>query len=236
MPTYKEPLVGWTDNLYGPMAIVFGAARGLVRVMMVDPSAKIGIVPADYCGNVALACAWKTGGYPGKRGEAENTPIYTFAPSKENQINFGTFINSSIVHRDRFPLTKMLWYPILLSVPPLLFPLFAFFLHILPGYFLDTLLRLKGRKPILLKLYRKIHKNIAIVGPFTSISFNFGTANTQGLLEAMLKQDRSIYDFDMARLDWNDYLRCAMEGTREYIGKDKPTAASLAKALQLINR
>lgn len=137
MPTYKEPLVGWTDNLYGPMAIVFGAARGLVRVMMVDPSAKIGIVPADYCGNVALACAWKTGGYPGKRGEAENTPIYTFAPSKENQINFGTFINSSIVHRDRFPLTKMLWYPILLSVPPSVSTVCLLFAHpswLLPRY------------------------------------------------------------------------------------------------------
>ncbi|KAH8347026.1 hypothetical protein KR059_004330 [Drosophila kikkawai] len=236
MPTYKDPVIGWMDNLFGPMAIVFGAARGVVRAVMVESKAKIGMVPADYCGNVTLACAWKTGQNPVKQGDAENSPIYTLAPSEKNTISFGTYISKTLIHRDLTPITKMIWYPFLLCISPPFYPLAAFFYHTLPGYFFDALLFLMGRKPILTKLYPKIHKNFAFLRPFACTSFNFGTANTQSLLEAMSKYDRSFYNFDMADLDWNDYLRCAIHGLRKYIAKDTNSAESIAKALKLKNR
>ncbi|KAH8289054.1 hypothetical protein KR054_007064 [Drosophila jambulina] len=236
MSTYKEPIVGWTDNLYGPMALTFGSARGVVRVVMLDPKVIISMVPVDFCGNAILACAWHTGRNTGHKGEAEKPTIYTLASSKENQMSFGSFIHSSYPHSGRIPLTKILWYPFILCISPWLFPLAAFLYHTLPGYFLDALLLLMGRKPILTKLYRKIHKNIAILGPFTRTSFNFGMENTQGLLEAMSEEDRGIYGFDMDRLDWTEYIYGAMNGLREFIGKEPLTEESIAKGLKLMKR
>ncbi|XP_017111227.1 fatty acyl-CoA reductase wat [Drosophila elegans] len=234
MSTYKEPLRGWVDNLFGPLALCFGGARGIMRVTTVDPKAKISIVPADFCVNVALACAWKTAQSSGHKQKAKKPPIYTFAPSENNLLTYGNFIRSSVAYRDIIPLTKMLWYPFVLCIStPSLFPLAAFFFHTLPGYFIDLLLRLKGRKPILVDLYRKIHKNIAVLGPFSSTTWHFDTANTMALRDSMTKQDLSVYDFDMSRLDWDDFFKSAMYGMRLYIGKELPTAESIAKGLKL---
>jgi len=203
----------------------------------VDRDAKIGIVPADYCVNVALACAWRTAEKSVKNGKVMKPPIYAFAPSENNLVSYGSFINTSVKYRDIIPLTKMLWYPFVLCISNAsLFPLAAFFLHTLPGYIVDMLLRLKGRKPILVNLYRKIHKNIAVLGPFSSTTWNFDTSNTKELRQAMSQEDLKLYDFDMERLDWEDYFKTAMYGVRLYIGKEQPTAESIAKGLKLEKR
>ncbi|XP_016948127.1 fatty acyl-CoA reductase wat [Drosophila biarmipes] len=237
MSTYKEPVSGWVDNLFGPMALCFGGARGIMRVTMVDPDAKIGIVPADYCVNVALACAWRTAEKSVKSGKTTRPPIYTFAPSEKNLVTFGEFIYTSVQYRDVIPLTKMLWYPFVLCITKAsLFPLAAFLLHTLPGYFFDLLLRLKGRKPILVNLYRKIHKNIAVLGPFSNTTWHFDTSNTKELRQAMSQDDLQLFGFDMARLDWGDYFKTVMYGVRLYIGKEQPTAESIAKGLKLGKR
>lgn len=238
MPTYKEPLTGWSDNLFGPLAIIYGGARGIVRVILTDSKVKVALVPADYCGNLTLACAWKTALGPGQgpRSKKEDLPIYTFAPSEKNQIDYGSFKDLLVVNRDSTPLSQMLWYPYIFYTSATLFPLLAFFYHTIPGYFIDTLLFLTGRKPILSKTYRKIHHNIEIVRRFTLNSFTFGTANTQRLWESMSKQDRIMFDFDMARLNWTEFLHLCVDGLRLYIAKDPRTPESIGKALRLKDR
>ncbi|XP_034665872.1 fatty acyl-CoA reductase wat-like [Drosophila subobscura] len=241
VPTYKEPVLGWSDNMNGPMAIMFGCALGVVRLLCIDTEAHIGLVPVDYCANVALACAWKTdqsahssGG--GEAGGGKPT-VYTLAPSEKNLITFGRFINQSVSCRDIFPLSKMVWYPFVHCVlNPWLFSIGAFFYHILPGYFMDLMLRLSGRKPRMVNIYRKIHKNIALLGPFTSRSFALDTRNTNRLQELMSAKDRLIFQFDMAVMDWEDYFKTALLGIRIYLGKDPHTPESVAQALKLLKR
>ncbi|KAH8288481.1 hypothetical protein KR054_003218, partial [Drosophila jambulina] len=234
MPVFKDPVAGWVENLYGPHALIFGVARGVVRALTYDPKAVINMVPVDYCGNVILASAWKMAANSGQQRRTEKPLIYTFGSTKKNQLTFHDFIHKTYSsHSDRIPLTKMLWYPFFLRFPPLLFPLAAFFFHTLPGYFLDTLLRLSGRKPIMGKIYKKIHKNIALLGPFMRTTFKFGMVNTQALLAALSKQDRTIYDFDMDNLDWDDYFYGTMDGLREHVAKEPVTKESTTKALKL---
>ncbi|KAH8247092.1 hypothetical protein KR032_009192, partial [Drosophila birchii] len=235
MSTYKEPIGGWSDNLYGPMALAYGGARGVVRVVMSDPNVRLSVVPAEYCSNLALTCAWKTGVNPGRGCKPESPPIYQFAPSENNEITQKSFIDLLVMNRDFTPLNQMIWYPYVLMIPPFLFPLAAFFYHIIPGYFLDTLLRLSGRKPILVKTYRKIHKNIKVLRLFSNTTFNFGMENTEKLLAALSKKDRSMFNFDMVPLDWTDYLRCCIGGMRLYIAKEPATQESVSKALRLKN-
>jgi len=52
----------------------------------------------------------------------------------------------------------------------------------------------------------------------------------------MSQEDLKLYDFDMERLDWEDYFKTAMYGVRLYIGKEQPTAESIAKGLKLEKR
>ncbi|KAH8243954.1 hypothetical protein KR032_011757, partial [Drosophila birchii] len=233
MPVSKDPEVGWTESLYGPQALIFGIARGVLRVLTFNTKAILNMVPVDFCSNVILACAWKIGAKARQEGHTEKPPIYTFGSTKKNQLTIKDFMYKVYSHIDRIPLTKMLWYPFALIIPPLLFPLAAFFYHTLPGYFLDMVVRLSGRKPMMTKLYQKIHKNMALLGPFMRTTFELGMANTQGLLKALSEQDRELYDFDMDRLDWDYFIHCAMNGLREYVAKEPFTEESTTKALKL---
>lgn len=58
LSTYKEPVPGWTDNLYGPSGICSGAVRGLVHVIFGNAHKRANLVPADYCINAIIAAAW----------------------------------------------------------------------------------------------------------------------------------------------------------------------------------
>lgn len=58
LSTYKEPVPGWTDNLYGPSGICAGVARGLVHAIYGNSKKKANLVPADYCVNAVISAAW----------------------------------------------------------------------------------------------------------------------------------------------------------------------------------
>lgn len=51
---------GWIDNLYGPIAVLYGAAFGILHITLLNLKAQAGIVPVDYCVNMVLTCAWNT--------------------------------------------------------------------------------------------------------------------------------------------------------------------------------
>ncbi|XP_022228470.2 fatty acyl-CoA reductase wat [Drosophila obscura] len=230
----KEPVPGWIDNLYGPVAILFGVARGVLRIATIDVRAQASLVPVDYCANLALACAWKTAQTEGRA--TDPPPIYQLAPTAGNSLTHGEFINYALEGRTQCPLTRMIWYPFFHCITTLwLFPLAAFFYHTLPGYVFDLGLLLSGRKPRLVKVYRKIHKTLGILGPFSCKSWFFDMHNTQQLRQLMSEQDRSLFDFDMASLNWREYFEKALLGIRQYLGKDPPTSESIAQGLRLIN-
>ncbi|KAH8353833.1 hypothetical protein KR084_005275 [Drosophila pseudotakahashii] len=236
---HKEPISGWIDNMYGPMAILFGVARGVLRIATIDHKAEASLVPVDYCANMTLACTWKTiEDGSGKRSPESPSPtIYQLAPKEENKLTHGEFIQHALDARTYCPLTSMIWYPFLHCITTQgLYPLAAFFYHTLPAYFFDLALWLSGRKPRLVKIYQKIHKNLAILGPFACKSWHFDMDNTDNLRQLMSEEDRRIYYFDMISLNWTEYFLQALRGMRQFLGNEAPTPESLAKGMKLIKR
>uniref|UniRef100_A0A6P4EHW0 Fatty acyl-CoA reductase n=1 Tax=Drosophila rhopaloa TaxID=1041015 RepID=A0A6P4EHW0_DRORH len=234
---HKEPISGWIDNMYGPMAILFGVARGVLRIATIDDKAEASLVPVDYCANLALACAWRTIEDRGRSESPESPVIYQLAPNEENRITHGQFIRHALDGRVNCPLTKMIWYPFIHCVTlPWLFPLAAFFYHTLPAYFFDLALWLSGRKPRLVKVYQKIHRTLGMLGPFACKSWRFDMRNTDRLRQLMSEEDRRMYYFDMARLNWKEYFLHALRGIRQFLGNEAPTPESIAQGMKLIQR
>ncbi|KAH8247919.1 hypothetical protein KR038_011997, partial [Drosophila bunnanda] len=232
---HKEPHVGFIDNLLGPMSIMFGVAKGVLRIAIIDKKSEVNLVPVDYCANLALACAWRT--TKDERKEKEAPSIYNFAPSKGNKTTIGEFINQGHDARLKFPITKMIWYPFLhCTTISWLYPLMAFFYHTLPAYFFDLALWLQGRKPRLVKIYKKVHKTVTLLGPFCSTTWKFDTNNTDRLRNQMSPGDRKLYYFDMDSLDWTQYFPSALVGIRRFLANDPLTPESIAKSLKLLKR
>ncbi|XP_033162416.1 fatty acyl-CoA reductase wat [Drosophila mauritiana] len=234
---HKEPISGWIDNMYGPMAILFGVARGVLRIATIDHNAEASLVPVDYCANLTLACTWKTIDEGNGMGTQETPVIYQLAPIEQNKITHGEFIRHALDGRTNCPLTKMIWYPFIHCITvPWLFPLAAFFYHTLPAYFFDLALWLSGRKPRLVKVYQKIHKTLGILGPFACKSWRFDMRNTDHLRQQMSEEDRRIYYFDMVSLNWKEYFLQALRGMRQFLGNEAPTPESIAQGKKLIKR
>lgn len=55
IPAYKEPLPGWVDSLNGPAGLMIGAAKGVIRTMLLDGKLEAELVPVDVaCSGVIL--------------------------------------------------------------------------------------------------------------------------------------------------------------------------------------
>ncbi|EDV42333.1 uncharacterized protein Dana_GF17061 [Drosophila ananassae] len=235
--TYKEPLVGWVDNLYGPIGMIFGIAFGVLRMLCFNKSSYNSFVPGDYAGNVAIASIWQTA--KDKKLTSRNPvdippKIYAFGAGK-NLIQNKDFLNYALALREEIPLTQMIWYPFLFNVPsPTLYSIVAFFVHILPGYIFDLVLRLSGKKPRLIKLYKVIHENIFTTRYFTTNTFYFEVDNTNRLRDQMSSEEKTIFEFDMASLDWKEYWNQALKGMRVYLGKEPMTPESLTQGRRLL--
>jgi len=56
--TYREPIPGWIDNLYGPTGLFIAASSGFLRSICVNESIIVNVVPADLVTNALIASAW----------------------------------------------------------------------------------------------------------------------------------------------------------------------------------
>ncbi|XP_063241800.1 putative fatty acyl-CoA reductase CG5065 isoform X3 [Bacillus rossius redtenbacheri] len=58
--TLKEPIMGWVDNMYGPIAIAIGVGLGMVRVIYSSEEVIMDIIPADMVTNCVIVSALAT--------------------------------------------------------------------------------------------------------------------------------------------------------------------------------
>jgi Male sterility protein. len=58
--TWKEPIVGWSNNLYGPGGAAAGAALGLIHTFYAKHDKKCDLIPVDVATNMMLGVVWKT--------------------------------------------------------------------------------------------------------------------------------------------------------------------------------
>ncbi|XP_053945507.1 fatty acyl-CoA reductase wat-like [Anastrepha ludens] len=231
IPTNTEPLAGWVDNLYGPMSVLFGVARGILRVLYVHLDANANFVPVDMCANLMLATAWNTS-KAANQEPFKPPPIYNFVPDERNMLKWDTYRRTLEEHAPNMPLTQMIWYPFAIVVKSkLLYNILILFYHIIPGYIIDFLLLLMGRKRRMVKLYRKIHKQTGVLDYFVEHKFTFTMENTTKLWHSLSSLDQKLFNFDMSSINWFEYFYNSLLGLRRYIGQEQPDTIPKAKKL-----
>jgi alcohol-forming fatty acyl-CoA reductase len=58
-PAYEEPLEGWVDSLNGPIGVMVGGGKGVIRSMLCDGTLNAEVIPVDIAINGLIAIAWK---------------------------------------------------------------------------------------------------------------------------------------------------------------------------------
>ncbi|XP_017493387.1 PREDICTED: putative fatty acyl-CoA reductase CG5065, partial [Rhagoletis zephyria] len=239
--TYTEPLTGWIGNLGGPSAALYASGRGVLRVMHMKSQNRAHVVPADYCASLMIAIGWETAKSSTNKCIEMAPPIYNYCNDDENPLLWKGYLDAVTEHGYKVPLSKMIWYPFTTTVSQRwLYSLLAVFYHTIPGYILDFLLVLKGKKKRMTKIYRTIHRQSAALEYFTNNSFTFTMDNTKALWSSLTPKDREIFNFDLCSIKWDEYIQFTLQGLRLHLGKEGPETIPEAqkkfKRLKIIHR
>ncbi|XP_030556419.1 fatty acyl-CoA reductase wat-like [Drosophila novamexicana] len=240
LPSLKEPFKGCIDNLYGPIASAYGCAAGVLRVVPSKKESRTNIVPVDYCVNLVLSSAWQTAVATAQRRAqhpAPDPPIYNFAPTAQNPTTWGQITGWMEKYIRIYPVNQAIWFPFTILISNLwLFKLLIVLYHHLPGFLIDTALRLKGQKPRMKRIYSRIHESYKMLVPFTFPNWTFEMGNSDRLLKSMSPQDRLKFEFDLNGVDWMHFLSISIMGVRVNLLKEELTEESLQSARKLCKR
>ncbi|CAH2101739.1 unnamed protein product [Euphydryas editha] len=227
--TVKEPLKCWLDNMYGPTGVAVGAVTGMLRTMQCDETVTADIVPVDSVVNCLMVAAYDVH-KKYTNGTSLEPPIFNYVSSVENRITWGEFTDLNLARIDKQPFSNAVWYVSLtLTTSPLLHQIYRLFLHLLPAAMVDGLAICIGKKPKMLKVYRKIHKFSSVLRYFCTREIEFCNRRTRELWERTSDLDKQIFPFSMSELDWIDYFDDYLAGIRRYLFKDSDDTIPQAK-------
>lgn len=72
----------------------------------------------------------------------------------------------------------------------------------------------------LLNRYEKLYTLFSVLAFFSFQTWIFRDNNTASLTQKLSKNDKSLFKFDVVKIDWSTYFKIYMIGIRTYIIKD----------------
>ncbi|XP_011315369.1 putative fatty acyl-CoA reductase CG5065 [Fopius arisanus] len=215
--TYKEPIRGWIDNMYGPTGVAAGVGTGLLRSLHCDGSIHANVVPGDMVVNALLASAWDIAE---TRRTQREIPLYNYV-SQDNAITYDDLKIMSAKYGIEYPTVRAIWYYSFRNNKYRIVHLFfIYFFHLLPALLIDAATVCMGKRPRLLKIYKKIHKFMDVLNYFSTKEWSFGNERLNSLVKTLDPRDKEIFFCDMKKLVWDEYFKTYLQGIRVYLIKD----------------
>jgi fatty acyl-CoA reductase len=218
--TRSEPVTGWIDNLYGPTGVFVGAGTGFIKTINVDGTKTANIVPVDMTVNALIVSAWEVANKP-RAQTGDQIPVYNYVSSEQKPLTWDQFMDLSSRHGMQVPSMRSMWYySLTLNKRRAVHLVYLLFLHFIPATIVDGTALLLGRRPKLLKIYKKINKFCDVISYFSTRDWKFTNKNVQELWQKLDEDDRKLFDFNIDELDWDKYFYTYVRGIRLYLLKD----------------
>ncbi|KAG7295462.1 hypothetical protein JYU34_021651 [Plutella xylostella] len=225
VPIYKEPLPGWTDNINGPIGLMIGAGKGVIRTMYGDDTGHADFIPADCVVNALMLATWDYLRNGCRHKVLNLTTSAELTYSWKELLDIGREVMET-----RVPLDWVAWYPggsmtrhrWLHRSRTLLF-------HWLPAIIVDSILFCLGVKPVLIHVQKHIQKGMEVFEYYTNNQWDFRSDAVQRLRTKMTPREREAYKMDADDLDVHKYFEAAIICARRYILKEKDENLARAK-------
>ncbi|CAG0880705.1 unnamed protein product [Cyprideis torosa] len=214
---WKEPIPGWVDSLNGATGLFVGAGKGVLRSILCTAEKRADFVPVDVPINLMITVGW----YTGTRRDGGKLLIYNCVSGERNPILWDEIqIWGNRILRQN-PFNDAIWYPSgTFTSHYWLNNIQVFFLHLIPAHVIDLLSILVGKKPRMIRLHSRIAKAIRALEYFTTNEWQFFSKNVPHLLSQMDPRDAAIFDFDIKKIDWENYLEDYCMGTKLFVLKE----------------
>ncbi|VVC43986.1 Hypothetical protein CINCED_3A007887 [Cinara cedri] len=216
---WKEPFVGWVDNMSGITGIMMEIGRGTIRSIVCDQKLRVDIIPVDILVNTLITSAWHTATH-----RQNAVRVYNCTSGARNPLRWEELGNLCQYHSLTAPSKYLQWYPgFSFRTNRMVHRLCEILFHFVPAFILDIVLRLTGSKPMMLKIYRRF-KMAARTGEFFALhQWDFISKNIQELDRDTNAADRAEFPVDITQVVWDTYVKDYVFGIRNFVLKDPPS-------------
>ncbi|XP_018571923.1 putative fatty acyl-CoA reductase CG8306 [Anoplophora glabripennis] len=227
---WKEPVPGWTISKNGPQGFFMGASKGVIRRLPVGRDLIYDYIPVDIVVNNMLTAGFYVGVLKPK-----TVAVFHSTSSTRNPFRWVAIEDQINEYLHRYPLKSAVWYPHLKLLPSVTwYKISAFFVHFFPAILLDTVTRLGGGRPILMKLHRNVNSSLDRLEKFIFTEWRYSSMQTMNLQEWLNEGDKVDYNLDIGTLSWKDYFLDLTLGSRVYLSKDPEKTLPAAKSREKI--
>lgn len=184
------------------------------------------LVPVDIVINLMIVAAWRTATH-----RTNTIIVYNCSTGQQNPITWKHFVELAFKYSRQHPTNGAIWYPGGRCRSSRFVNQFcAAFQHVLPAYALDALTRLRGGKPIMIKVQEKLKKASKCLEYFSTQQWNFKDENVKRLSQQLSPEDRQTFLFDVKQIDWPTYLENYILGIRHFLLKESPESLPAARS------
>ncbi|XP_043285674.1 putative fatty acyl-CoA reductase CG5065 [Venturia canescens] len=214
--TLAEPMKGWLDNFNGPVGMMVGGGKGVLRVLYCDAKTKADFIPVDIAIKAMITACWKRGITTITKDPSVH--VYNCSSADTKNITLQELINMGLKYNEQIPLEGCLWKPSTIRTnEKIVYYILMLFLHLLPAIFIDGLLKMSGRKPTLVKLQRKVYIANSALKYFLMHEWYFENKGLQNLLTKVLPTDYETFGYDYATFDIYTYFKHCLIGAKTYL-------------------
>ncbi|XP_049867485.1 putative fatty acyl-CoA reductase CG5065 [Pectinophora gossypiella] len=218
-PSYKEPTPGWVDNLNGPIGLMVGAGKGVIRSMHCYGHYHAEVIPVDLAINAIIVIAHRIGTMTERPPEI---PVYNITSGDDKNTTWKDVLDIGKATVRKYPFEGPLWYPDgNIRHNKFIHDLCVFFYHIVPAYLIDFLMFVFRQKRFMVRIQNRITVGLEVLQYFTTREWWFDTHNFKGLPATLNAEDFKTFPMDVTVIQDVPYIESCMIGGKLYCLKEK---------------
>lgn len=232
LPALRDPMPGWVDNLNGPVGLVIGAGKGVIRSMHCNANYHAEVIPVDIAINALIGISYRIGSH---KNNSKNVPVYNVTQSSVQPMTWGEILKKGKKIAYNYPFEGQIWYPDGdIRSSKFVHNLFVFFFHLIPAYFIDFLMLLFRQKRFMVRIQKRISDGLEVLQYFTTRDWVFHNTNMLIMWGDMCPKDKEIFILDLMNIDVISYMRDIILGARQYCMKEDLSTLPRARIHQRI--
>ncbi|XP_063620837.1 putative fatty acyl-CoA reductase CG5065 [Cydia splendana] len=218
-PSYKDPIPGWVDNLNGPIGLMVGAGKGVIRSMHCYGHYHCEVIPVDIAINAIIVIAYKIGTQTERSPEL---PVYNITTGDDRDTTWKQVLDNGKATIRKYPFEGPLWYPDgNIRHNKFIHSLCVFFYHLVPAYLIDFLMLIFGQKRFMVRIQNRISVGLEVLQYFTTREWWFDTNNFKALPKSLNPEDFKLFPMDLTIIKDEPYIESCMIGGKLYCLKEK---------------
>ncbi|KAG5668842.1 hypothetical protein PVAND_016764 [Polypedilum vanderplanki] len=212
LPIYKDPLPGWTDNLYNITGALAAGGLGVCRSFLCDKDDVVNITCVDYATGNVMTSVWHY---------LQEKPKSLYVINLEYlKCSLIDDFQKAIKARQEIPSDFVFWYPNVHFTDNVFIHFFnLIFFQWLPSLFIDFILILLGKKPMFINIQKKMFNELKIVKIFIKDNWTFDQTKIVEIYKLLNKRELESYGTESRNSE--QYHRNISLGLRRFILKQK---------------